>query len=450
MQKLLQYIKSHKSLRISAMLPKYLSQDIQEILRKYKFTFEELCYRLKHNISLDKEFVCKYCGKHIKFDKKHYYNKFCDVICMGRYYNETPEIIEKRKQTCLKKYGVDTPSKSEKVKEKCRKTCIEKYGVDNFSKSQQFQDMQSDIQQKTKQTCKEKFGEDSFTKTPTFKLIVKQNKDEILEKRKATNLKVYGFEFAQQSEKVKEKQKNTCLEKFGEVTNLKTEDTKNKSKQTCLRKYKVEHYSQSDDFKTKYKRTMQAKYKADNYFKTEEFKGFVIQHSDEIEQKKYNTRKKNNTTNTSSAEKRSINLLKTKFDDVVTHYKSDFYPFNCDVYIPSLDLYIEFNYHWTHGEEPFDKDNAEHLSRLKFWKDKSEEINFKGEKKSSYIDAIKVWTVRDPLKFEIAKKNNLNYKVFYTKTQFLQWFNSYMEEAGELPAPEGGGDLGDILSGLGG
>jgi len=55
MQKLLQYIKSHKSLRISAMLPKYLSQDIQEILRKYKFTFEELCYRLKHNISLDKE-----------------------------------------------------------------------------------------------------------------------------------------------------------------------------------------------------------------------------------------------------------------------------------------------------------------------------------------------------------------------------------------------------------
>jgi len=44
------------------------------------------------------------------------------------------KVIKKRKKTCLKKYGVDNPSKLKKTIEKIKKTCLKKYGVDNVSK----------------------------------------------------------------------------------------------------------------------------------------------------------------------------------------------------------------------------------------------------------------------------------------------------------------------------
>ena len=41
-------------------------------------------------------------------------------------------------------------------------------------------------------------------------------------------------------------------------------------------------------------------------------------------------------------------------EDIIRQYKSDLYPFACDFYIPSLDLYIECNYHWTHGNKLYE------------------------------------------------------------------------------------------------
>ena len=40
--------------------------------------------------------------------------------------------------------------------------------------------------------------------------------------------------------------------------------------------------------------------------------------------------------------------------DVITQYKDDRYPFACNFYIPSLDLFIECNYHWTYGGKPYE------------------------------------------------------------------------------------------------
>ena len=47
-------------------------------------------------------------------------------------------------------------------------------------------------------------------------------------------------------------------------------------------------------------------------------------------------------------------FLKERYPDVITQYKDDRYPFACDFYIPSLDLFIECNYHWTHGGKPYE------------------------------------------------------------------------------------------------
>ena len=98
----------------------------------------------------------------------------------------------------------------------------------------------------------------------------------------------------------------------------------------------------------------------------------------------------------------------TKFNknDIIRQYKSDLYPFSCDFYIKSLDLYIEYNGHWTHGKESFNKTNKEHQEILNNWKKKLKSSKF-------YTNAIKVWTDLDVRKLETFKKNKLNYKIFW-------------------------------------
>lgn len=138
-------------------------------------------------------------------------------------------------------------------------------------------------------------------------------------------------------------------------------------------------------------------YGVNNYSNTQEFK-----------EREYNTKKLNNTFNTSKPEEHCYHLLLTKFskNDIIRQYKSDLYPFSCDFYIKSLDLYIEYNGHWTHGKESFNKTNKKHQEILNNWKKKLKNSKF-------YTNAIKVWTDLDVRKLETFKKNKLNYKIFW-------------------------------------
>ena len=99
-------------------------------------------------------------------------------------------------------------------------------------------------------------------------------------------------------------------------------------------------------------------------------------------------------------------------DNVIEQYKSDLYPFYCDFYIKNLDLYIECNYHWTHGGHIFNKDNINDIEKLNKWKQKNTKF---------YNNAIEVWTKRDQLKIKTAKDNNLNYKAFYSLDELKQY-----------------------------
>jgi hypothetical protein len=90
-----------------------------------------------------------------------------------------------------------------------------------------------------------------------------------------------------------------------------------------------------------------------------------------------------------------------------TQYKSELYPFVCDFYFPDSELYLEINAHWTHGGHPFDSTNKDDLIKLNQWKQNNTHY---------YNNAIETWTVRDVLKRETAKNNNLNYiEVFSNK-----------------------------------
>lgn len=135
-------------------------------------------------------------------------------------------------------------------------------------------------------------------------------------------------------------------------------------------------------------------------------------HSKESKLKEYQTKKKNNTFNTSKPEKELGAKLKELYSDLKTQYKSKEYPFACDFYIPSLDLYIEYNGSWTHGNHFFDENNQDDLDTLKLWRSKDTEY---------YNNAIIVWTIKDVQKLETAIKNNLNYIAWFNQEQAYDW-----------------------------
>lgn len=116
-------------------------------------------------------------------------------------------------------------------------------------------------------------------------------------------------------------------------------------------------------------------------------------------EKEYETKHINGTFNTSKMENMIGDYIMSKFPDMKRQYKSAAYPFLCDYYIPSLDIYIEYQGSWTHGGHPFDTQENDNTI-LKMWQNKHTKY---------YDNAIHTWTIRDVEKRETAKKNNIKY-----------------------------------------
>ena len=346
------YIQQHPRRYISYITKNLLNEELFSILQKYNFTLNELCYRLKYSISLDKVFKCKYCNKIIKYTEKHKYKTYCNRKCLAKHVQNLQSTKNKIKETCLKHWGVSTNLKSQDTKDKIKQTCLAKFNKEHYVQT-------DDFKQKSKLTCISKYGVSSYTQTQSCKDRIKK----------------------------------TCLKNYGETTFLKTNKCKNIMQQHSLKQYGTKYYSQSKEF----------------------------------QEKVYNTKKKNNTFTKSSQEEKIYQLLLTKFnkDDITRQYRSKAYPFNCDFYIKSLDLYIEYNGHWSHGKEIFDPNNPQHIAILNTWKQRSMKSNFKDIKKQSYIDAINIWTIKDPLKYKTAKSNNLNYKIFWNIKEAEDWVNDH-------------------------
>ena len=126
--------------------------------------------------------------------------------------------------------------------------------------------------------------------------------------------------------------------------------------------------------------------------------------------KQYETKKRNNSFNSSKPEDNYyIHLIDVYGeDDVVRQYRDDRYPYACDFYVKSKDLFIELNFNWTHGGHPFDSQNDADIKKLTIWEEKAIKSEF-------YKNAIYTWTELDVKKQLIAKENKLNYIVYYSE-----------------------------------
>lgn len=94
------------------------------------------------------------------------YSTYCSVKCCGKFAQE------KRKQTCLKKYGASNAMKLDHIKAKMNKTRLEKYGTTNLMSV-------PSIQKKAANTCLQKYGVKSFSQSKEFSAKLKQHCMEI-------------------------------------------------------------------------------------------------------------------------------------------------------------------------------------------------------------------------------------------------------------------------------
>lgn len=337
-----------------------------------------------------KQFISKYKGT-IRCCSKEC-TKVLKSTKIKAFYIKNPK-PHKTKQTYYEKTGYTHPLLNPKDKEiiinKTKNTKLKRYGNENYNN-----------REKANQTCLERYGTAYPSDLPEF-----------INKSKQTKLERYGNETYTN----KEKQKQTCLERYGVENASQSKEIREKIKQNNLKKYGVENTAQLPETQEKIRQTLLKKTGYE----------YAAQNPETLEKIRL-TKHKNGTFNTSSDENIIYEKLKLIFHDLKTQYKSDSYPFCCDFYIPELDLYIEYQGDWKHGKSnknkiygPYDLNNPKHKAILAKWQEKA------SQGKPQYKSAIKVWTISDPLKREIAKQNDLNWIEFFTIDEFELWLNQY-------------------------
>lgn len=128
----------------------------------------ESIYRIVFNI--EKRPVCISCGKHVNFCApicKLGFRKYCSNECASK----SPQLKEKIKEACIKKYGVEYAFKAKEVKDKIRNTCLKKYGKTTWNQTKEGRKKMSiisssdEVQNKIKNTNLERYGDTNWMKT---------------------------------------------------------------------------------------------------------------------------------------------------------------------------------------------------------------------------------------------------------------------------------------------
>ena len=137
---------------------------------------------------------------------------------------EQEKINDKRKQTNLKKFGVENPWQSKDIQNKIKQECKEKYGVE-------YHNQRQDVKNKISQSTFNHYGGYKILQTEYGQILFKN-----------TCQKKYGYSNPGQSPKIKEKINNTFMKKYG-CHPTKLQCVKNKAKNTNLIKYGDENYN---------------------------------------------------------------------------------------------------------------------------------------------------------------------------------------------------------------
>lgn len=252
------------------------------------------------------------------------------------------------------------------------------------------------------------------------------------ERKKQTLLQKYGVDNVSKIKKVRDKvaegnkRYQEKLKEEGITPFFATEEGKKAAKDGVLRKYGMDNINKTEQRRNEMRENWKSKSKEEKRKWIEKCR--MVQ-TKEVQQRISDTKRRNNSFHISSWEAMLTEKLSNLFPDLKTQYKDKRYPFHCDFYIPSLDLFIECNFHWTHGRRPFNPNNEKDMEQLRHWEELGRSATSVRDKGQYYKNAITTWTDLDVRKRTIAEQNGLSYLVFYFLKDAIKWVEEYPLES---------------------
>lgn len=345
---------------------------------------------------------------------------------------QNPEVQAKIKATMRKNHGVDNISQSDAVKAKKRETSLRNFGVENPLQS-------PEVLAKHQRTVQERYGVENISQA-----------EEVKQRKIATSRKNYGVDHTMQDPGVRAKMSATLrenhpdiggddtspaypfqspavlartraetLRRHGVANVFEDPEFQKRIRQTIQERYGVDNVSRHPEVQAERTRTIMERYGVENVFQNEDIKAAIreqnlaeygvefIAQVEEVKAQGWASKRKNGTFSTSGPEQELLALLRVAFgdDDVLTQHRGDArYPFACDFYVPSRDLFIELNGTWTHGSHWYDENSEADQATVRLWA--SRDTAF-------YRSAIQTWTVGDVRKRQAARDAQLNYVTFW-------------------------------------
>ena len=286
--------------------------------------------RFEHNIKKSKEYydtylksegedICKTpgCNNITRYKTLGFgYQKHCSYRCSTL----DPNVINKNLNSVIEKYG-----------------SIEKY----------------------KQERSRKYS-DNWSNKSTDEI------EKTTKKREATSLEKYGYKYAMQREDVKNMIKNN------------KDQILEKRRKTCLKKYGVEHTSILKETQEKVRKTNIKKYGVTSVFKTHKYR------TDQSNRMKNGGAAYCNSfiSNPSSIQVKVYNIIKEKYNTAIMNYPCLNY--SIDVVIPEISIVVEYDgWYWHEDKFEYDRKRINEIITSSEW---NKILIYKDNKNTKYID----------------------------------------------------------------
>ncbi len=375
------------------------------INKEYACLIEEETFFLKSSALLQERIYCivnnitsiiicnnEKCNNPVNFNSfsKGYYN-YCSNKCVSG----SKDVIEKTKQSYLKKYGVENIFESEEIKNKIKQVNIKRYGTEYSIQSEE-------IKNKIKKTHLEKYG------------VIRASKlDSIKEKSKKINLEKYGVEYTGQILEAQKKRKQTNIQKYGYFIPTKNEIVKNKIIDTKKKKYgfvsphRISHISKENIAKLSNKEWLYNQH-VDNQISCCGIAKKLNVGSSFVRDRLLDYNIDINNYSHSSYEKEIIKFI--NIENIKTNNRNIISPYELDIYILKYKLAIEFNGLYWHSKH----DKNYHLNKTEMCREK--EIQLLHIFENEWLDPIK----QDIWKSIINNKLGRNNKIHARKTKIIE------------------------------
>ena len=285
------------------------------------------------------KFICSQCKQVKEKTFRCLRLDFLCSTCINKNNQLNPEIQNKKKQTCLKKYGVDNYAKTEESKNRIKQTCLLNYGVESTNQLESKKE-------KIKKTNKERYGVEYATQS-----------DIIKEKIKNTCNRKYGVDWITQVPAFIEKNKQSNIEKYGVSTYLNTEECRQKLRQVFLNRTKeilqnknIELLNKNNDNITCKCLTCNTIFTYDSIY----FCHFLNSTDNTICPHCL----RSNKNGKSKQEKEVLTYIKSIYNDIIIENTKHIIPNKeLDIYLPNLKLAFEYDGTYWHADPRFYKEN---------------------------------------------------------------------------------------------